>query len=155
MKRSEPNIFRHEAGVKAALSMKRQADLSLVSRVRREKKINFRSWGSRRDMANAWDFQMWQLHPRNSDASKQTSLRIKTKMQVSAILLWTKLHFPLEKAVILQSHKYLYFSIQKHACIKQFNGHIRIQQITQNWKSLLLLKPNKTFHPPFSPWMFL
>lgn len=97
MKRSEPNIFRHEAGVKAALSMKRQADLSLVSRVRREKKINFRSWGSRRDMANAWDFQMWQLHPRNSDASKQTSLRIKTKMQVSAILfglsytsLWRK-----------------------------------------------------------------
>lgn len=38
MKRSEPNIFRHETGVKAALSMKRQADLSLVSRVRREKK---------------------------------------------------------------------------------------------------------------------
>lgn len=154
MKRSEPNIFRHEAGVKAALSMKRQADLSLVSRVRREKKINFRSWGSRRDMANAWDFQMWQLHPRNSDASKQTSLRIKTKMQVSAILFGLSYTSLWRKRLFL-SHKYLYFSIQKHACIKQFNGHIRIQQITQNWKSLLLLKPNKTFHPPFSPWMFL
>lgn len=42
VKRSEPNIVRHEAGVKAAPSMKSQADLSLVSRVRR-KKINFRS----------------------------------------------------------------------------------------------------------------
>ena len=37
MKRSEPNIFRLEAGVKAAPRMESQADLSLVSRVRREK----------------------------------------------------------------------------------------------------------------------
>lgn len=38
MKRSEPNIFRHEAGVKAALSTEKASRPSLVSRVRGKKK---------------------------------------------------------------------------------------------------------------------